>query len=319
MPMDDLFKALNMFSEGVKDLQTRRTINGANDQVQEIKASDLKEEEKQSQYKQVANQLTIKMAGLGVPATTIQAVGGAVRNDPTDFEQAIKMNELQNNQAVQKQKADQAFQTQQKELDRQNALEIAKTKVQGQLDNTDKKNTGKGGKPISPTELKKISDLNENKVVFSDLLDRADKNKSMFGIVNKVPGVTGVREAVDPEFADFKAQIGRGFDIYRKNITGAQATVKEIDLLKKNTPTIDEPYPNFVKKIKTSIRIGDKVLKRYQETLQQAGRDVKGFSTPVVEEDDAATTADDTTSVPDIRSAPVQAPGAASKYFKKRY
>lgn len=306
MPMDDLFKALNMFSQGVKDLQTVRTINNANSEVQRIKASTLKEEEKTAEMKGVANQLTLQMAGLGVAPQTVAQLSGAIRNDPTDFESAIKLKEQESSDATKKLEKTHAFEKEQKALDRANALAIA------QLKSTTSKDVQgmKGGpkkKPLSPTELKTVADAQEQQILAEDLLSRAKKNKGFFGIENKVPGVTGVRELADPEFADFKAETGRWFDAYRKKITGAQATEKEIKLLEKNQPVIGEPYSNFVKKVGTIQRIGQKVMTRYTTLLQAAGRDTGGVS----EMQGFSATPEEQPSASQNQFTP------ATKYFKK--
>lgn len=75
---DDLFKALDMFKSGVKELQFSRAIASANDQVQQIKAAEGNEQQKRAQLQDLSNQLVTHMAGMGTPATTIAAVQGAI-------------------------------------------------------------------------------------------------------------------------------------------------------------------------------------------------------------------------------------------------
>jgi hypothetical protein len=74
MAMDDLYKALTMFKDGVKELQTSRVIAGANEEVQRIKASEQDEQKKRAALTDVSNQLVSRLAGSGVPASTIQQV-----------------------------------------------------------------------------------------------------------------------------------------------------------------------------------------------------------------------------------------------------
>jgi len=87
--MDDLFTALKMFKGGVQELQFKRTLASANEQVQQIKASEANEQEQRAQLQAVANQLTMQMAGLGIPATTMAQVTGAV--GPKQFDSAGAM------------------------------------------------------------------------------------------------------------------------------------------------------------------------------------------------------------------------------------
>lgn len=78
MPMDDLFKSLQMFSQGVKEYQLQSAIGQANDHVQQIKAADLNEQQKRSELQSLSNQLVGHLAGLGASGTQIQAAGMAV-------------------------------------------------------------------------------------------------------------------------------------------------------------------------------------------------------------------------------------------------
>ncbi len=78
MPMDDLYKALQMFKQGVNEYQTSSAISQANEAVQQAKANISNEHEQRSALQSISNGLVARMAGLGVPATTIQQVAGAL-------------------------------------------------------------------------------------------------------------------------------------------------------------------------------------------------------------------------------------------------
>jgi hypothetical protein len=89
MANDDVFKALQMFQSGVQQFALQRAIGSANEQVQQLRASDLNEQEKRSQLQQLSNQLVAQMAGIGAPATTIEQVAGAI--GPKKFANANQM------------------------------------------------------------------------------------------------------------------------------------------------------------------------------------------------------------------------------------
>lgn len=74
MAMDDLFTALNMFKQGVGQLQTSRVIGQANEAVQTIRASEGNEQAKRAQLQDVSNQLVGHMTALGNPVSAIQQV-----------------------------------------------------------------------------------------------------------------------------------------------------------------------------------------------------------------------------------------------------
>lgn len=89
MPFDDLAKALDMFASGVNQLQTSRAIASANDQVQQIRASEESDANKRAQLQQISNGMVSHLAGIGTPATTIQQVAGAFA--PPQYKDANEM------------------------------------------------------------------------------------------------------------------------------------------------------------------------------------------------------------------------------------
>lgn len=85
----DLGQALSMFKEGAQQLSLSRALSQANDQVQQIKSSELNDQQQRQQLQQLSNSLVTHMAGMGIPATTIQAVAGAV--GPKQFANSNQM------------------------------------------------------------------------------------------------------------------------------------------------------------------------------------------------------------------------------------
>jgi hypothetical protein len=90
MSNQDLFAAINMFKQSMGELKLQRTISGANEAVQQIRSSELNEQEKHAQLSNLSSQLTMQMAGIGAPATTIEQVAGAI--GPKTFATANAMN-----------------------------------------------------------------------------------------------------------------------------------------------------------------------------------------------------------------------------------
>ena len=90
MSQIDLATALNMFKQGAQELSLSRAIGSANDQVNQIRASEASEQDKRAQLQGIANGLTAHMAQIGAPATTIQAVVGAL--GPKQYANANAMN-----------------------------------------------------------------------------------------------------------------------------------------------------------------------------------------------------------------------------------
>lgn len=61
----DLMTALQGFNNGLKSLQTSRVLNNANEAVEQIRASDADAQQKKAQIRGIADQLTMKLVGLG--------------------------------------------------------------------------------------------------------------------------------------------------------------------------------------------------------------------------------------------------------------
>lgn len=79
----DLTQSLGMLQQGVQGLSLQRAITGANDQVQQIRNSELKDNEKMTQLRGVAQDLTMHMAGLGVAPDRIAQVAERVAPNPS--------------------------------------------------------------------------------------------------------------------------------------------------------------------------------------------------------------------------------------------
>ena len=76
--MQDLFQALKMLQSGVQQFAVGRVINSANDKVQELRQSDMDERSRIQGLRQTANDLTLRLAGMGADDSTIKAAAGAI-------------------------------------------------------------------------------------------------------------------------------------------------------------------------------------------------------------------------------------------------
>lgn len=94
----ELFQALNMFKQGVQDFGMQRAISQANDQVQQIRDSSLAEDEKQQQFRNLSQDMTLKFMAAGAPESQIQTFQNAFKPPEVKaqtFEQAALSNEPQ--------------------------------------------------------------------------------------------------------------------------------------------------------------------------------------------------------------------------------
>jgi hypothetical protein len=70
--MDELFKAMQMFKQGVQDLQFSRSLNTANDMVRQIKASEMNEQQKYNALNELGQQFARSSMGLGRSASEVE-------------------------------------------------------------------------------------------------------------------------------------------------------------------------------------------------------------------------------------------------------
>jgi hypothetical protein len=193
MAMQDLYTALQMFGDGVNQLQTSRAISGANEQVQQIRASEASEQEKRAAMQQISNGLVAHLAAGGTPATTIQAVAGAI--GPKQFANANQMNEealLTGNSQLG------SMATQQQTFENNKAFELAKIKAQAREN------------PLAQMKFEEAKAQFDAKefAKFSKTIDPTSEVRSSFGRgaqglqqAGKIQGIIG-NAAADPASLD---------------------------------------------------------------------------------------------------------------------
>lgn len=87
---EGLFKALQIFQSGMKDLSATIALGKANSAIQEIREdAGLTEEQKTEEFRGIAQQLPAFLAAGGVTGAQIQAVTGQFQAPPTTAEEAF--------------------------------------------------------------------------------------------------------------------------------------------------------------------------------------------------------------------------------------
>lgn len=224
MAMDDLYKALSMFGDGVQQLQTSRAIASANDQVQQIHASEASEQAKRAQLQQIANGLTAHLAGMGTPATTLQALQGAI--GPKQYANANDMNKdalLTGN----KQLGDMA--SDQQEFENDKAFQLAQMKLQAKLNNQS---------PLAQEKLTETQDSHTaqmNKNYWDNINAAHASSRTMFGQWASTDGRGDRLKAVLGDPSSWKSmtsqQLGLLTDGLVQMTKGGVATKEEQELL----------------------------------------------------------------------------------------
>lgn len=76
--LDDLDKATQMFQTGVQQIQLQRALSNANEQVQQIKDSELDQTKQMQAIRSVAQNLTLGLSAQGIPASHIEQMSNAL-------------------------------------------------------------------------------------------------------------------------------------------------------------------------------------------------------------------------------------------------
>ena len=89
--MEDLAKAFQMLNQSVNGLVLQKSLNTANEQVNQIRMSEMKEEEKRGALRGLANDLTMRLTGMGMDPNAIQQATQAIAPKPAfqNAEQAL--------------------------------------------------------------------------------------------------------------------------------------------------------------------------------------------------------------------------------------
>lgn len=230
MPMDDLFQALNMFKQGVNELQTARVIQGANQQVQSIRASEASEADKRNQLTAISHQLVGQLGALGAPVSDIAQQAANVA--PTQFADANHMYE-------------QGVLTGNKELQ-----DMAKKQQKFQFDLEEKKAL-LAAKLDPMLQMKKMMLEQQNYKDISSQLEKVDKRvdtqTSRFGNIAKLQGVNN-------QIQDARTLINSG-QVTRQSLR--ELAVKWDSMLSQGASTIsgaDHLEPNIRAQMRAKVQ-----------------------------------------------------------------
>jgi hypothetical protein len=230
--MDDLFKALQMYGDGVKQFQVGQSIRSANDQVQQIRASEENEANKRAQLQQIANNLTLQLAAQGTPATTLQAVGGAIGPEkiasaddaliagalaPAGSEKQKSL--IEAGTSVLNTQTEAALQ----KIEKKGEQDI--NKIKAQLEAAKAKETTKAEAKALELDKPSTAILVDNKALVSGLNDLEDSLDKIPNIDRVLGGVGGSR--VSPELSKLKAQVATSFATYLNSTSGKQVSDQE--------------------------------------------------------------------------------------------
>lgn len=284
MAMDDVFKSMQMFQDGMQSLAISNGINSATQQVNQINSMQLDEMDKREQHEQVARQLAAQLVGAGANAAQVQQASSAlapkVLSTPDQMYAEGVRTGSQRMQGVAAQT--QAFSAQPemtKQSEQQDFVkgENAKNRASAEKIAGLRADGKSAPRQLPANQVSKITEMDMALDSMDSLLNKFETTPGLKKEIGPVSGIDIIKSWTNPEFGDFKAQVGRDFDLYRKAITGAGAGAEEIKMLMANRPTVKDTPTLFLKKINTIKQLASQVRTRHLTNLGKAKFDVEGF------------------------------------------
>lgn len=282
---EGLFKAIGMFNESMTGLATSKAVNDTREKINALQTDVQDQLAQRVAAQRLAKDLQLNLIGIGASASSAAAAGQAAApkelNNAQDYmleglaSKSVQLQQIgQRLQKFEKQpqfdilNQQQGFQASESQKDRDHALLLASMK-----------SSNKELKSVPAPQLEKIQELDSGAVRGKELLATFKADPYYKENIGPVAGVDIVKSIRDPKFGAFKADVGRWFDEYRKQITGAATTDKELRALKENTPNMTDTPALFQKKIENIVLLGKQVKQKRLQNLRRAKYDVTEFNT----------------------------------------
>lgn len=291
--LTDLFQALTMFKQGVKDLGQSAAIHDASNKVAEIQkgvdektGEALTEAQQFQQLQQVGKTLATNLFAGGAPATTVQTLLNQFGTGATTPEALITQGAMAGGKeaklgAYQIQLGQEAIkardqikldmisqrvgqQGEQKALDRQARMDIAKMRAQT------------GGK-LTGTALNEVVDGVEQEVRISRLEPKLQSIKPGTSIFNRIKGVSIASALADPNVGATIAELQQFGSAYVKYFSGLASPGKEREALLAQTINEKDSVELAMKKLEMMKSLGKSLLDSKLETYGTLGYNVQGL------------------------------------------
>ncbi len=136
-------------------------------------------------------------------------------------------------------------------------------------------------KPLPATQISKISDFENTIESWYAVKSLSEEIQNSIGptklLAYKGPISNLARQFSDPRIATLLSEVEKAFQLYRKETTGAQASDKELNMLRPNLPSLtDSPYV-FFSKLNATIEGTKRAQNALLQTFKKAGYDVSDF------------------------------------------
>jgi len=287
MSMQELLQAFGMFKQSVQEAATTSAVNDATQAMHQIKTGITNEAEQRKALQGLSDNLAMRLVGVGAPASTVQTAFNAIA--PQQFgsvEQMQLEGALSGNksyqQAAGKILGQRASTMQQEKLFEAGLkAQLQQQELLGKMQLEGVK-AGMQKKELKSEEVTKLSEVGQS-------LQSLDVLQESFNSLDKstwLPrtGNLSFGSTINPERASFEMAVKQNFDAYRKAITGAGASEKELSMLEQAQPNASDNPWQFQAKLDKAKQLGQMVMKRKVNEYKAAGRDMSGWQDMQAEE-----------------------------------
>jgi hypothetical protein len=137
---------------------------------------------------------------------------------------------------------------------------------------------------LTPTQIEHLNDYETARSNMQEILNQMKQYQFKTGPLQPMSWkFLGIGELFtqlfgSKEFAAFKSAVNRAFQSYRKLVTGAQASDKELARLEPNLPKVTDRPDIFIEKAQQLINEYDRLKNLYLEDLKRGGYDISAYS-----------------------------------------
>ena len=274
MSLDDLLKGFQALDEGLTKFAVGRGVAQAQEQVNQINSSQMKELERRQALSGIANQLTMQLTQAGAnPNQVAQAAGAvmpsAIKNSGDFLTQAALTGDQElAGRGQQLQQQENAVQTGENAKNRSNQLTIAREgnasseKIAGMQIGAASQRAAEKKLELPRQAFDKFSTALGNRQMLVELMDKwksDPKVRTYVGLRGK--DIAGARKYFNENLAAFQAEVAQAFNEYRKSITGAAASDKELVDLRTSLFNVDNSPESFEAILKRTLDVNDAKFK----------------------------------------------------------
>lgn len=276
--IDDLRMAFQDLNKGAQEAATYQAINDAQMQVDQIKSNIVADAKQRQALQQTANDLTLKLAGLGASGQQIQsafsAIAPKIPNSPTE---ALLQGYTMGDTSM----IDVANQT----LTQLDLAQIpGENRAEARSIRGDERAMAMAIGKLNATGVKLDKVSSKDLQPFMEYGSTIEKAQSVYSYLNDpdIQGFLGpISARITPTSMEayakqdtFEMQVRQLFDSYRTAVTGAGASPGELKILEKSMPTVYDRPANFKKKLEEVDRQAKAIMRRNLNTLRAVNKDV---------------------------------------------